>query len=58
VLAAISTGLLGGTNLGDAAMITDPERSNVSLIAAVIEGPGIEGSEAIGVWATNNPSTR
>jgi len=55
-LAAISTGLLGGTHLGTAAIISDPERSNVSLIAAVIEGPGIEGSDSIGVWATNNPS--
>lgn len=36
-------------------MIRDPERSNVYLIAAEIDGPGVEGAGEVGVWATNDP---
>jgi hypothetical protein len=52
---AISTGLVGGTNLSAARMVKDPERQNVWLIAAEINGPGIESAGDVGVWATNNP---
>jgi hypothetical protein len=53
---AISTGLLGGTNLSRTAMVADPERQNVYLIAGEIDGPGVDGAGQVGVWATNKPS--
>jgi hypothetical protein len=54
--AAVSTGLLGGTHLSRARMILDPERENVWLLAAEIDGPGVDDAGDIGVWATNRPN--
>lgn len=53
VLSAISTGLKGGTKLSRSAMIRDPDRSSVYLVAAEIDGPGVDGPGQVGVWATN-----
>jgi hypothetical protein len=54
--AAISSGLLGGTHLSGARMVRHPDRQDVWLIAAEIDGPGIDGPGEIGVWATTDPS--
>jgi hypothetical protein len=55
IVEAIETGLLGGTRLSRTAMVRDPERSNVWLVAGEIDGPGVEEQGDVGVWATNNP---
>jgi len=54
--AAISTGLLGGTHLSGARIVRHPDRSDVWLVAAEIDGPGVNGPGEFGVWATTDPS--
>jgi hypothetical protein len=54
IVTAISTGLVGGTHLSNAKATRDPERQNVWLVAARIEGPSMSGQ--VGVWATNDLS--
>jgi hypothetical protein len=36
-------------------MVRDPEREDIWLVAAELDGPGITGEGEIGVWAIDRP---
>jgi hypothetical protein len=57
LLAAISQGLtVSGGGLGAGYVVKSNDFSKVWMVAAEINGPGMEGAGDIGVWATNDPS--
>lgn len=58
LLAAISQGLTvtGGGTLRDGSTVKSNAFSNVWMVAAEIDGPGLEGNGDIGIWATNDTS--
>jgi hypothetical protein len=53
---AIATGLTvtGGGKLGEAAAVRSEDFEKVYYVSAVILGPGFEGEETVGTWATNS----
>jgi hypothetical protein len=55
LVTAVSAGLVAGTSLTGARMVRDPEREDIWLVAAELDGPGITGEGEIGVWATDRP---
>ena len=55
LVTAVSAGLVAGTSLTAARMVRDPEREDIWLVAAELDGPGISGEGEIGVWATDLP---
>ena len=55
LLAAIGSGLDGGgLTLREGQAVRSEEREEVWFVAADIEGPGLEGTSDIAVWATNS----
>jgi hypothetical protein len=55
LVTAVSAGLVAGTSLTGARMVRDPEREDIWLVAAELDGPGIAEEGEIGVWATDRP---
>jgi hypothetical protein len=55
LVTAVSAGLVAGASLTGARMVRDPEREDIWLVAAELDGPGITGEGEIGVWATDRP---
>ena len=49
----IATGLKGGTTLRSAQAVKSKDYEKVWIISAEIEGPGVEGDDQIGTWASN-----
>jgi hypothetical protein len=55
LVTAVSAGLIAGTSLTGARIVRDPEREDIWLVAAELDGPGISGEGEVGVWATDRP---
>ena len=55
LVTAVSEGLIADTSLTGARMVRDPEREDIWLVAAELDGPGITGEGEVGVWATDLP---
>jgi hypothetical protein len=60
LLHAITTGLTvsGGGSLSEAAAVRSSDFEKVWFVAAEIDGPGLEGSGDVGIWATNGDPSR
>jgi hypothetical protein len=54
VLERISQGLIPGVTLRNGKAVRSGDYRRVWFVAAEIDGPGIEGSGDVGVWATNS----
>ena len=55
LVTAVSEGLVADTSLTGARIVRDPEREDIWLVAAELDGPGITGEGEVGVWATDRP---
>src|SRR4051794_16370582 len=54
LLSAIETGLeVGGASLSRGFIVRSKDFSKVYMVAAEIDGPGLQGKGDIGTWATN-----
>ena len=54
LVAGISSGLKGATGLRFASAVKSKDYANVYMVAADLEGPGLEGTADRAVWATND----
>ena len=54
LVAGISSGLKGATGLRFASAVKSKDFANVYMVAADLEGPGLEGAADRAVWATND----
>jgi hypothetical protein len=57
LLKAIGTGLEvdGGGSLRNGFVVRSSDYRKIYMVAADIQGPGMEGDDEVGVWATNSP---
>ena len=53
-MAGISSGLKGATGLRFASAVKSKDYANVFMVAADLEGPGLDGADDRAVWATND----